>query len=87
MRRIIQPPAAEHFEGEYAPAGDATLVLRIGEIALRLRGLPSVLSQTFRTLVHSRLAAGLASYEPRYPGQDLVLIEPPRDDRRRQQRE
>ena len=40
MRRMIQPPEAEHFEGQYAAAGDATLVLRIGEIVLRLRGLP-----------------------------------------------
>ena len=40
MRRMIQPPEAGHFAGEYAAAGDATLVLRIGEIVLRLRGLP-----------------------------------------------
>ena len=46
------------------------------------RGLPTVLSQTFRTLVHSRLAAGLASYAPRYPETDLILLEPDRDDYR-----
>ena len=46
------------------------------------RGLPTVLSQTFRTLVHSRLNVGISSYAPRYPGQDLVLIQPPRDDYR-----
>jgi predicted acylesterase/phospholipase RssA len=46
------------------------------------RGLPTVLSQTLRTLVRSRLAAGLASYAPRYPDRDVVLIEPPRDDYR-----
>jgi len=46
------------------------------------RGLPTVLSQTFRTLVHSRLCVGLASYAPRYPNADIVLIEPPRDDYR-----
>jgi len=44
------------------------------------RGLPSVMSQTFRTLIYSRLQAGLASYTPRYPGQDVLLIEPGRDD-------
>jgi hypothetical protein len=44
------------------------------------RGLLAVLSQTFRTLVHSRLNVGIASYVPRYPGQQVVLIEPPRDD-------
>ncbi|HXV76512.1 MAG TPA: patatin-like phospholipase family protein [Candidatus Polarisedimenticolaceae bacterium] len=46
------------------------------------RGLPTVMSQTFRTLVHSRLSVGLASYEPRFPGQHVVLFEPPRDDYR-----
>jgi predicted acylesterase/phospholipase RssA len=46
------------------------------------RGLPTVMSQTFRTLVRSRLAAGFASYEPLYPEQDIVLIEPRNDDYR-----
>jgi len=53
-------------------------VMRRGKLINR--GLPSVLSQTFRTLVHSRLAAGLSSYEPRYPGVDLILLEPDRND-------
>ncbi len=44
------------------------------------RGLPSVLSQSVRTLVHSRLEAGMASYYDRFDGIDLVLIEPDRDD-------
>ena len=39
-------------------------------------GLPAVLSQTFRTLVHSRLETGFKSYEHLYPDADLVLIEP-----------
>ncbi len=46
------------------------------------RGLPAVLSQTFRTLIHSRLEAGFATYERRYRGADVVLLEPPRDDYR-----
>ena len=44
------------------------------------RGLPTVLSQTFRTLIHSRLNVGLASYEDRYEDADVVLMEPRRDD-------
>lgn len=44
------------------------------------RGLPTVLSQTFRTLVHSRLTVGMASYSPRFPDCQVLLIEPPRDD-------
>ena len=46
------------------------------------RGLPSVLSQTFRTLIHSRLQVGLASYGSRYRGADVILLEPRRDDYR-----
>jgi predicted acylesterase/phospholipase RssA len=44
------------------------------------RGLPTVLSQTFRTLVHSRLEVGMAAYERRYGDRDVVLIQPRRDD-------
>ncbi len=43
-------------------------------------GLPTVLSQTFRTLVHSRLEAGMASYESKFKGADVVLVKPRRDD-------
>jgi NTE family protein len=43
-------------------------------------GLPTVLSQTFRTVVHSRLEAGMAAYETRFKGASVVLIEPKRDD-------
>lgn len=43
-------------------------------------GLPTVLSQTFRTMVHSRLEVGLASYEAKFKGSDVVLIQPQRDD-------
>ncbi|MBZ0090544.1 MAG: patatin-like phospholipase family protein, partial [Thermoanaerobaculia bacterium] len=44
------------------------------------RGLPTVLSQTFRTLIHSRLTVGMANYEKRYKDADVVLIEPARGD-------
>jgi NTE family protein len=43
-------------------------------------GLPSVLSQTFRTMVHSRMGTGFRSYEYAYPDTDVVLIEPELDD-------
>lgn len=46
------------------------------------RGMPGVLSQTFRTLIHSRMGTGMASYRSRYEGADLLLFEPPRDDYR-----
>ena len=48
-------------------------------------GLPAVLSQTFRAMIHSRLALGMKHYERAYPGTDIVLLEPdPRDTRLRQ---
>jgi predicted acylesterase/phospholipase RssA len=43
-------------------------------------GLPTVLSQAFRTLIHSRMTVGLAAYAPRFPNRDLVLFEPAPDD-------
>jgi hypothetical protein len=46
------------------------------------RGLPTVLAQTFRTLIHSRLEVGVAAAARRYPAADLVLFEPERDDYR-----
>ena len=45
------------------------------------RGLVSVLSQTVRTMLYSRLEAGLAAYGDRFDA-DVVLLEPARDDYR-----
>lgn len=59
-------------------AGIARGVLRPGELIRR--GLPAVLSQTFRTLVHSRLDIGMAAYETRFPGADVLLFEPGTDE-------
>ncbi len=39
-------------------------------------GLPLVLSQTFRSLIHSRLALGMKGYERTHPQVDIVLFEP-----------
>ncbi len=44
------------------------------------RGMPGVLAQTFRTLIHSRLTTGIAAYEARYEGADILLFEPSRED-------
>ncbi|WP_440222561.1 patatin-like phospholipase family protein [Dokdonella sp. MW10] len=43
-------------------------------------GLPAVMSQTFRTLLQSRMQAGLPRYEREYAHADLVLLQPDRDD-------
>jgi NTE family protein len=39
-------------------------------------GLPAVLSQTFRSMIHSRMELGMKHYEHAYPNTDIVLIEP-----------
>jgi NTE family protein len=43
-------------------------------------GLPVVLSQTFRSLIHSRLAIGMKGYEASHPDVDIVLFEPDQRD-------
>lgn len=43
-------------------------------------GLPAVLSQTFRTLIHSRMHTGLEKYAACYRDADIVLFEPSADD-------
>ncbi len=43
-------------------------------------GLPVVLSQTFRSLIHSRLLLGLKGYERSHPDTTIVLFEPDRRD-------
>jgi predicted acylesterase/phospholipase RssA len=46
------------------------------------RGLPAVLVQTVRTMVHSRLETGLRAYETKFPGRQVLYVEPRRDDYR-----
>lgn len=43
-------------------------------------GLPVVLSQTFRAIIHSRMRAGMDRYREEFAGADVVLFEPTRDD-------
>jgi NTE family protein len=43
-------------------------------------GLPGVLSQTFRTAIHSRMSTAFERYAHAHPDADLVLIEPELED-------
>jgi len=43
-------------------------------------GLPIVLSQTFRAIIHSRMRVGMEKYERQFPHADVVLFEPARED-------
>ena len=44
------------------------------------RGLPTVLSQTFRALIHSRLEKSIASYATTYPDAKLIVLQPSKGD-------
>ncbi|HRY04427.1 MAG TPA: hypothetical protein P5256_14955, partial [Beijerinckiaceae bacterium] len=43
-------------------------------------GLVTVLSQTFRALIQSRMKVGMDRYAHEFPDADIVLFEPARDD-------
>jgi NTE family protein len=43
-------------------------------------GLPAILGQTFRALIHSRMQVGMTSYRTRFPHADTLLFEPDRRD-------
>lgn len=49
-------------------------------VNLAERGLPVVLGQTFRALIHSRMQIKMASYPGEYPHSDILLFEPDRHD-------
>jgi predicted acylesterase/phospholipase RssA len=49
---------------------------------MRKRGLPTVMSQTFRSMIHSRMKAGIKGYATSFPDADLLLFEPKADDYR-----
>ncbi|MBL8976935.1 MAG: patatin-like phospholipase family protein [Gemmatimonadetes bacterium] len=58
--------------------GEASGALERG--ALLRRGVPAILSQTFRTLIHSRMVVGMSRYRSHFPGTDVVLLEPERSE-------
>lgn len=43
-------------------------------------GLPVVLSQTFRAIIHSRMRVGMKRYRHQFPDADVLLFEPTQDD-------
>ena len=43
-------------------------------------GLPLVLAQTFRAIIHSRMKVGMEKYQQQYPDADILLFEPERED-------
>jgi len=45
-------------------------------------GLPTILAQTFRALIHSRMHVGMSRYGRHFPYADTLLLEPERNDER-----
>jgi predicted acylesterase/phospholipase RssA len=62
----LVPFDASHSRGRHANLADG--------------GLPTILSQTFRALIHSRMQVGMARYHARFPYADILLLEPDRHD-------
>lgn len=51
-----------------------------GRRSLAQEGIDTILGQTFRALIHSRMQVGMASYGARFPRTDTLLFEPDRHD-------
>jgi NTE family protein len=58
----------------------AALRRRLSVAKLDHGGLPLVLAQTFRAIIHSRMKVGMEKYRRQYPGADILLFEPDRED-------
>lgn len=58
---------------------DSTMA-RHAQSHLADKGLPTVLSQTFRALIHSRLEKSLQSYASKYKDAKLIVLEPSKGD-------
>jgi predicted acylesterase/phospholipase RssA len=69
--RAADAPARRLADGSEAPRHGA----RLSDA-----GLPVVLSQTFRTLLQSRVQVGFAKYAQQYPQTDQLVFEPDEDD-------
>jgi predicted acylesterase/phospholipase RssA len=67
----LVPFDASHSERHRVLSSGAERIPRLVE-----GGLPVVLSQTFRSLIHSRLELGLKGYETSHPDTDFLLFEP-----------
>ncbi len=69
-------PFASSAAGRHRVRGSATAAIP----QLVDGGLPVVLAQTFRSLIHSRLELGMKGYESSHPGTDILLFEPDQRD-------
>jgi predicted acylesterase/phospholipase RssA len=69
---VVNPlvPYVNDFE-ETIPTVFGTRVRRVSDM-----GLPAIANQTFRLIAHARLHEAVAQWEEKYPGVDIILLEP-----------
>ncbi len=69
---VVNPlvPYVNDFE-KTIPTVFGTRVRRVSDM-----GLPAIANQVFRLIAHARLHEAVAQWEEKYPGVDIVLVEP-----------
>jgi len=73
---VVNPlvPFVNDFEKKI-PTVFGTRVRRVSDM-----GLPAIANQTFRLIAHARLHEAVAQWEEKYPGVDIILVEPEPND-------
>ena len=73
---VVNPlvPYVNDFKRQI-PTFFGTRVRRVSDM-----GLPAVMNQTFKLIAHARLHQAVAQWQERYPGVDIILIEPEPND-------
>ncbi len=73
---VVNPlvPYVNDFE-KTIPTVFGTRVRRVSDM-----GLPAIANQVFRLIAHARLHESVAAWEEKYPGVDIVLVEPEPND-------
>jgi predicted acylesterase/phospholipase RssA len=69
---VVNPlvPYVNDFE-QTIPTVFGTRVRRVSDM-----GLPAIANQAFRLIAHARLHEAVAQWEEKYPGVDIILVEP-----------
>ena len=73
---VVNPlvPFVNDFE-QTIPTVFGTRVRRVADM-----GLPAIANQAFRLIAHARLHEAVAQWEEKYPGVDIILVEPEPND-------
>ncbi len=73
---VVNPlvPFVNDFE-KTIPTVFGTRVRRVSDM-----GLPAIANQTFRLIAHARLHQAVAQWQEKYPGVDIILVEPEPND-------